>query len=66
MKSKEWARLILVMLASNGWWVVGCWPRLGLSSSSEAAVGPVVMVPLFASVMLVVWVWVALAESWGD
>jgi len=58
MSSKEWARLILVSIATNGWWAASQWPELGASILLVLAV--------LSTLALVVWVSWALADGWGN
>ena len=57
--NKEVIRLLLVLMAVNGWWAFATWPKLG---AVDLMVSPLIMVGLIPSLMLVVWLLVALFD----
>ena len=64
MKLRELWRLCLVVVACNGWWFWAKYPMI--NHKGEEQVSPVIIVPLFATLILLVWAIMYLFIHWDE
>lgn len=61
MTAREWARLILVLAACNGWWAFATWPSLG---GGGDPVGPLLLLGIGPTVWICIWFLAWLNDYW--
>ena len=59
MKPKEWMRLFLLFVATNGWWAFATFPKL------DDKLSPLIMAGFFPTIVMLLWFLVWFFENVG-
>jgi len=62
MKGAEWARLILVTMACNGWWAFATWPTFGEAPNNGPSI--LLVVGIVPTLVLAIWGLVGICTEW--